>query len=161
MEAVLETDHRLPAGEVPGHLDRVLHRLGAAIKEERPFLVVPRRDPIESFRQLDVGLVGGYREADVGKPVELLPHRLDHSGMAVAGVDHTDSAPEVDQAVAIGIGEHRSVRVDHGDRGHRRHAPGHRLGPPGQQGTALGAGNLGLETDDARHRFLEKGKQQE
>src|SRR4026207_382185 len=71
---------------------------------------VPRCAPVPPCRQLDVGLVGGNREADVGKPVELLPHRLNHPGMAVAGVDHRDSAPQADQTDAIGLGGHRNVR---------------------------------------------------
>ena len=35
------------------------------------FSWVPGRDPVEPLGQLDVGLVGGDREADVGEPVEL------------------------------------------------------------------------------------------
>ncbi len=79
VKAVLEADHRLPAGEGSRHLDGILHRLRAAVDEEGPLLVRPGRDPIEPLGQLDVRLVGGDREADVGEPVELLPHRRDHA----------------------------------------------------------------------------------
>ena len=60
--------------------------------------------------------------------------------MAVTGVDHADAAAEIDQPVAIGIGDDRALGVHHGDRGHGGHPPGHRLGPPRQQSTAFGPG---------------------
>ena len=115
-----------------------------------------RREPVEPLGQLDVGLVGGDREADVGEPVELVADRLDHARMAVAGVDHADAAAEVDQPVAVGVGEDGAFGVHHGDRGDGRHAARHGLGAAGQQGAALGAGDLGLQVDDAGHGGLEE-----
>ena len=75
--------------------------------------------------------------------------------MPVAGVHHADAAAEIDQPVAVGIGEHRALRVHNGYRCHRRDPPRHGLGAPRQQGAAVGAGDLGLEMDDAGHRFLD------
>ena len=69
--------------------------------------------------------------------------------MPVAGVHHPDSAPEVEQPVAIGVGEHSSLSVHHRYWRHRRYPSGNRLGPPGKKGAAVGTGYLGLETDDA------------
>ena len=149
MEAVLETDHCLPAGKEPRHLNRVLHRLGTAVEEEGLLFVGAGSNAIEPFGQLHVGLVGGNREADVGEPIELLPHRLHHARMPMAGVDHADSASKVDQPVAIGVGEDRSVRMHDRYGSHRGDPPRNGLAPPGQQGTAVGTGDLGLETDDA------------
>ena len=71
-KAVLEADDRLPAGEEPRHLDRVLDRLGPAVEQKRPLLVGAWRYPVEPLGQLDIGLVGGDRKADVGEAVELL-----------------------------------------------------------------------------------------
>ena len=71
VEAVIEAEDRLPAREVPRHLHRVLHRLGAAVDEEGPLLVRAGREPVEPLGQLDVGLVRRDREADVREPVEL------------------------------------------------------------------------------------------
>ena len=67
------------------------------------------------------------------------------------GVDDPDAAAKVDQPVPVGIGDHRSFGVDHGDRGHRRHAPRDRLGPPGEKGAALGPGISVCSWMTARH----------
>ena len=76
VEAVLEAEDRLASGEAPRDFDRVLDRLRAAVDEERPFVVGAGGDPVDPLGQLDVGLVGGDGEADVGEAVELLAHRL-------------------------------------------------------------------------------------
>ena len=109
------------------------------------------REPVEPLGQLDVGLVGRDREADVGEPVELLADRLDDAGVPVTGVDHADAAAEIDQAVAVGVGQHRAFGVHDGDGRDGGHAPRHRLGAAGQEGAAVGAGDLGLQVNDAGH----------
>ena len=154
MEAVLEAEDRLPAREVAGDLHRVLHRLGAAVDEERALLVGAGREPVEPLGQLDVRLVGGDGEADVGEPVELGAHRLDHAGMAVAGVDDADAAAEVDEAVAVRVRQHGAFGVHHRDRRHGRDAARHRLRAAGQERPAVGAGDLGLQANHARHGGL-------
>ncbi len=111
---------------------------------------------VESFGQGNVWLVGGDRETHVGKLVELRPHRRDHGRMAVAGVHHPNAACEIDQAVTIGISDHRALGAHHGDRCDGRNAARHCLGAPSQQGAAFRAGNLGHELDDARHLHPEK-----
>jgi hypothetical protein len=113
--------------------------------------VIPRGELVQPLGQLHVRLVGGDREAEVGIPVELIPDRLHHARVAVPGVHHADPAGEVDQPVAVGIGEHRPFGVYHRDRGYRGHATRHRLGPAGQERAAGGTGNLGPELDDAGH----------
>jgi hypothetical protein len=151
MEAVLETDHRLPSGECPGHFHRVLDRLGAAVDEESPLLAGARGNPVEPLGELDVRLVGGDREADVGKAVELIPDRRDHAGMAVAGVHHADPAGEIDQSVAVRVGQYGPFGVHHRYRCHGGHSPGHCPSTAGEERTAGGSRNLGPELNDAGH----------
>jgi hypothetical protein len=114
-------------------------------------LVRPGREPVEPLGQLDVGLVRRDREADVREPVELRPDRFDDAGVPVAGVDDADAAAEIDQAVAVGIGEHRAFRVHDGDGGDGGHALRHGLGAAREEGAAVGAGDLGLQVNDAGH----------
>ena len=64
------------------------------------------------------------------------PDRVHHPGMAVPGVHHADAAAEVDQSVPVGIGDHRSFSMHHGDRSHGRHPPGNRGSPSLQKGPA-------------------------
>ena len=71
--------------------------------------------------------------------------------MTVPGVHHADAAAKVDQPVAVGIGDHRSFRVRHGDRRDGWHTLGNRPGASGEQGAALRTGNLGLKVNDAGH----------
>jgi hypothetical protein len=154
MKAVLEAEHRLPAGEESRHLDGVLHRLRPAVHEEGPLFVGAGSEPVEPLGELHVRLVGRDGEADVRVPVELSPYRLDDAWVPVAGVHHADAAAEIDQPVAVGVGEHGALGVHHGDGRHRRHTARHRLGAARHQGAAVGAGDLGLQVDDAGHDGL-------
>ena len=92
----------------------------------------------------------------MGEAIQLRPHRLDHAGMPVARVHDADTSAEIDQPVAVGIGDDRAFRVYDGDRRDGRHPPRHRRRPAGQQSTALRAWDLGPDLDDAGHRRLEK-----
>ena len=156
MKPVLEADDGLPPGEEPRHLHGVLHRLRAAVDEEGALVVGAGRDPVEALRQVDVGLVGRDRKAHVREPVELGAHRLDDARVPVAGVDDPDAAAEIDEPVAVRVGEDGAFGVDHGDRRDRRDAARHGLGAAGQERPALGAGDFGLQADDARHGSLER-----
>ena len=69
----------------------------------------------------------------------------------MAGVDHADAAAEIDQAVAVGVGEHGAFGVHDGDRRDGRHPTRHRLRAAGEEGAAVGAGDLGLQVNDAGH----------
>ena len=157
VESVLEAENRLSPGEVARHLHRVLDRLGAAVDEEGALLVGAGRHAVEPFGELDVGLVRGHRETHVGEPVELLADRLDHAGVPVTGVDHADAAAEVDEAVAVGVGQDGSLGVDDGDRRHGWDASGDRLRAASQEGAAVGAGDLGVQMDDAGHDGPRRG----
>jgi hypothetical protein len=72
----------------------------------------------------------------------------------MTGVDHPDPPTEIDQPVAVGIGDYRAFGMNHSNRGNRRNAPRHRLGAARQQCSTLGAGYFGLEMDHARHQVL-------
>ena len=152
MKGVLERDHGLALGKGACGLDRILHRLGAAVHEESALLVAPRRESVHPLGQRDIGLVGRHRETDVGEVVELLPHRGDHLGVAMTGVHHADATAEVDEPVAVGVGEHAVLSVHHRDRSGGWNAPGYGLRAAGGERLAIGAGNRGLELDGARHR---------
>ena len=159
MKAVLETDHSLTAGEGAGHLDRVLNRLGAAVQQESALRMAAGSDLVEPFGQGDVGLVCGDRKAYVSKTVQLGPDGRNNRRVPVPGIDHADPAAEIDQPVAVSIGDDRSVRLHYSNRGDGRYAPRHRLGAPCEQGAALGAGDLRHEPNDARHLHSGKGLQ--
>ena len=123
MKCVLEAHHCLPAGEEPSRLDGILHPFGAAVDEKRALLMIPRRDRIQPLGQLDVRLVGRDREREMEIVIELVPNRGEHLGMPVPYIQSADSAGEIDQAVAIGVGNHRAFRMRHRDgrdRGDRR-----------------------------------------
>jgi hypothetical protein len=74
------------------------------------------RKLVETLGQLHIRLVGGYRKADVSKPIELLAYRLGYCRMAMTGIHHTDPTTEIDQPIAVRIGDDRAFGVDYGDR---------------------------------------------
>ena len=69
---VVEDDDGLPAGGVPGDLDRVLHGLGAGVEQRRALVVRAGRQPAEFLADLDVALVRRDHEAGMGEPRHLL-----------------------------------------------------------------------------------------
>ncbi len=69
---VVEGDDRLPAGGVPGDLDRVLDRLGAGVEQRRALLVGARRQLVQLLGDRDVPLVRRDHEAGVGERRHLL-----------------------------------------------------------------------------------------
>jgi hypothetical protein len=95
-EPVFETDDRRPPGEGPRDLHGILDRLGAGVDQEGALVVGARRNAVEPLGQLDIWLIGRDGETHMGEAVELSPDGLDHTGMAVAGVDYADSAAEID-----------------------------------------------------------------
>ena len=158
VEAVLEADDRLPAGERAGDLHRVLHRLRPAVHEEGPLLVGAGREPVEPLGQLDVRLVGGHREsrrgcsgrAAPGPPrttpawrcpvlTTPMPPAKSISRLPSASVSTAFSA----WTIAIGVTAGTPAR--------------HRRGAAGQQGAAGGTGDLGPELDDAGHGATSSG----
>ena len=154
MEPMLETDHRRPAGEEPGDLDRVLDSLGPAVHEKASLLMGPRSQTIEPLRQRDIGLVRRHRETDMSEPVQLLPHCSNHALVPVTRVHHPNTATEVDQPVTIRIGQDGSFRMDDGNGCDSRNSLGHRLGAPSHESAAIGSRYVGLEVDHSGHESL-------
>src|SRR5215210_6892968 len=152
MEAMLEAHHGWPAGEMPRNLDRIFHRLGAAIEQDRSLRVITRCHPIQTFSQHHVRFIGGHWKADVGVALELLPNRADHGCMPVAGVHHPDSTAKIDQPVSVHIGDNRALCMGQSNGGHRGNAARYCPRPALQESTAAGAGDFGLKVNNSGHR---------
>jgi hypothetical protein len=86
-----------------GYFDGVFHCLGAGREKDRLCFARERRDRIQLFTKLYVGLVGDDLERSVREGVELTPHRFDHLGMAMSGVEHRDTTGEVDVATPVDV----------------------------------------------------------
>ena len=136
VKAAAEADHRRPPGRRAGDLDRVLDRLGAGAEEDGLLRAVDRRDLAKALGESQVGLVVHDLERGVGRAVELLPHRLHDARVGVSHVHHSDSAREVDVALAADVPDLRSLGAVHG----------HRMGAGDTPGDVLGAkvGQLGF-----------------
>ena len=135
MESVLEAEYRLSPGKWRATFTAFATASAPLLTKKVRFSWEPGVMPVEPFGERDVGLVRGHRETHVCEPVELLADRLDHAGMPVTGVDHADAAAEVDEAVAVGVGQDGSLGVDDGDRRHGWDASGTAFGgEPGGRG---------------------------
>jgi hypothetical protein len=106
---VVEHHDGLPAGDVPGDLDGVLHGLRAGVEQHRALLVRPRRQRVELLAHLQVALVRRDHEAGVAEPVDLRVHGLGHRGCRVADVRHGDAGAEVDELVAVHVDQQAVV----------------------------------------------------
>ena len=106
MIAVVERDDRRAAGREPGHLDGVLHRLGAGIEQRGTLLVRARREPRELLTDLHVALVRGDHEAGVGETADLLAHFGDDALGGVPDAHDGDSRAEVDERIAVDVDQH-------------------------------------------------------
>ena len=117
MERALERDHRRAAGVEPRELDGVLDRLGARVEERRLRGPAERREREQALGERRVDLVGHDREVGVREALELLLGRGDDMRVGVADVEAADAAGEVDEDVAVDVGE-RAPRAP------RRRRPG-------------------------------------
>ena len=109
VEGALEGDHGRPLRVRAGELDRVLDRLGAGVEERRLGGAGDRRDRDQPLGELDVDLVRDDREVGVREARELLLRRLDDARVRVADVQAADAAGEVDERVAVDVGERRAA----------------------------------------------------
>ena len=151
MERVLEADDGLPAGVGARDLDRVLDCFRAAVDEDRALVVRAGRDRVEALGQRDIRLVGHDGKADVREVIQLRVHGADHVRVAVAHIDHTDPTGEIDQVVAIGVGQDRAIGLDDRDRSGGGHTAGDRACAPGHQRIAGRTGHRGLQIDHSSH----------
>ena len=82
----------------------------------------PRKGAFASqpLGELDVRLVRDDGEVGVGEPRQLLGGGLDDAGVCVAGVEAADAAGEVDERVAVDVGERGAPALVRDDREHDR-----------------------------------------
>ncbi len=97
-------------------LDPILDRLGPGVEERRSDEAGERRQLAQALGELDVALVRHDREVGVDEPGGLLLDRLDDPRMAVADVDDSDAAREVDERVAVDVGDRRVQGLGREDR---------------------------------------------
>ena len=86
-------------------LDRVLDRLRAGVEERRLRRPGDRRPLEQPLGERDVELVRHDREVGVGEALELLLRGGDDLRVRVADVEAADAAGEVDEGVAVDVGE--------------------------------------------------------
>ena len=124
MEPTLEADHGRPARVAARELDGVLDGLGARVEERGFGRAGERRERGEPLGVLDVDLVRHDREVGVEKARGLLLHRGDDVRVCVADVEAADAAGEVDEAVAVDVGDGGTAAV----RDHDREVEAERIG---------------------------------
>src|SRR5581483_360349 len=154
VEGALEGDHRGPLRGRARELDRVLDRLGARVEEGRLLRAGDRSQREQALGKRHVQLVRQHREVGVQESLRLLLDRLEHARVAVADGQAADAAHEVDEGVAVDVGDGRSGST--GDDNRRVHRQGVRHHPPlaREDLPRAGAGNLRPQVDRAcrRHR---------
>ena len=116
VEGAFERDHGRPTRVRARELDRVLDRLRPRVEEGGLGGAAERRDRDQALGKLDVDLVRDHREVGVGEARELLLRGLDDPGVRVPHVEHADPAGEVDERVAVDVGEGRAPRFGGDDR---------------------------------------------
>ena len=116
-------EHRVTPGVQARHADRVLDRVGAAVRKEDLGEAVRRlvEDLLRRLPAVEVGRGG----ADGGEPLGLFADRGDDSGMLMPDVDVDQLAREVQQPVA-GVIPHHGARAagDDGEVETRLRGPG-------------------------------------
>ena len=121
--AAVARDDLVPAGVPARELDRVLVRLGAAVREER-HRDVARRHLGDQARERRARL-GRHRRADRAELVRLLLDRGDEPRMLVADRDVDELRREVEVALAVVVPEVAALGAGDGDRVERvLHRPG-------------------------------------
>ena len=92
-------------------LDGVLDGLRAGVEERRTRRARYRRERPQPFGELDVALVRDHGVVRVEEPRALLLHSFDDTRVSVTHVDGADSAGEIDEAIAVDVGDRRSLRL--------------------------------------------------
>ena len=114
VEGSFEADDGLALRVGARELDRVLDRLRPRVEERGALLARDRGQLDQPFGQLDVDLVGDDREVGVAELRQLLLRGGDHARMRVPDVQAADAAGEVDEGVAVDVGDRGPVSLrDH------------------------------------------------
>ena len=103
METIFESDHCLPAGEVPRNFDRVLDRLSATGDKESLLGKISRRPRVQFLRQPDITLIGRHHKAGVNELIDLLTDRGGGFWENVTGILTADAAGKIEHLVAVDI----------------------------------------------------------
>ncbi len=112
---VIENDHRRPPRGNPGDLHRVLHRLGAGVEQRRLLGVLTGGHGGQLLAHPDVPLVRRDHEAGVAECRDLMLHGRHHPWCRVPDTGHGNSGTQIDQRVAVHVGQHaargRSTKI--------------------------------------------------
>ena len=150
MEAALERDHRGPLRVRARELDGVLDRFRAGVEERRLRRAAERRDGEQPLGERDVDLVRNDREVGVEEARGLLLHGLDDVRMRVADVQAADAAGEVEERVAVDVGQQCAASLCCDDRQEERKRVGDDALLPRDEFTRARAGDLGPQVDRTR-----------
>ncbi len=115
VEATFEGDDGRAARVEARELHRVLDRFGAGIEERRTRATADRRKCGETLGELDVAGIGQDGEIGVEEASGLLGDRLRDARVAVPHVDDAHATCEIDEDVAIDVGDRGTVRALHED----------------------------------------------
>ena len=127
VESVVEAQHGATARVLAGNLDRVLHGFDSRRQEHGLLVEVARHQTTQSLADRDILLVARDLEAGVGEAL-----RRGSDGGSVLGVGVTDvhaanAAAEVDEDVAVDVGEGGTLGALYKQRVGQGHASSHRL----------------------------------
>jgi len=111
VEGTTEGDHRRALGVMARDLHRVFDRFGAGRQEYRFLWSGPRDDFVEALGKRDVVFVRRDLKAGMGKFGELRGYRGLYPRVQVSGVEHGDTACEVDVATTFDIPDLRVARM--------------------------------------------------
>ena len=107
VEAARKGDDGLASSGVAGDLDGVLDRLGAGGDEDGFLVEFAGQHAVQPFGEMHIALIGHDLMAGVGETVELRLDRLDHLGVAMAGVDDRNARRKVDVAATLDVPDFR------------------------------------------------------
>ena len=124
VEAALEGDHGRPLRACARDLHGVLDRLGPGVEERGLRRRRDRRQGAEPLGELHVDLVRDDSEVGVREELRLLLDRGHDPRVRVAHREAADAAREVDEGVAVDVGERRATAFRRDDR----HVDGEWLG---------------------------------
>ena len=116
VEGAEECDHVLPLGVIAGQLERGFHRFGAGVAVVNLVRSRHGSDFRQPLRQRDHALVVEIRARHVDQFARLLLNRGHHIGMAMSGRGHGDAGGEIEEFVAVHIGDHDAAAL----LGHQR-----------------------------------------
>ena len=120
-------DSAATPGRRAGDFDRVFHRFRTGGHQQGFLGEIAGHFLVHHFAKLQVGLVGQYLEAGVGQLLQLAFHRGDHLRVQVAGVQHRDTAGEIEIFTAFNVPYPAVLRTVGKDRVNLSDAARHRV----------------------------------